>query len=131
MPGGFSFQRQNHTVDTLSRICTAIAANPNAPVHPISLLQPRIRFPHDIELADFGVYLREVPYDTFKRACQARGENVRRLHGYWALFEKFSPYWFSPSKPLTELPVSDRALREDCPFPDRVAGNPDHVPAHQ
>ncbi len=28
MPGGFSFQRQNHTVDTLSRICTAIASNP-------------------------------------------------------------------------------------------------------
>ena len=115
MPDGFSFQRQNHTVDTLSRICTAIASNPGrrfvlyhcCNVNPV---------PHDIELADFGLYLRKVPYDTFKRACQARGESSP-LHGYWALFEKFAPYWFSPSKALTDLPVSDRALREDCPFP--------------
>ena len=114
-PGGFSFQRQNHTVDTLSRICTAIAANPERRFTLYHCCNPD-PVPHDIELADFGVYLREVPYDTFKRACQARGENSP-LHGYWALFEKFSPYWFSPSKPLTELPVSDRALREDCPFP--------------
>ena len=114
-PGGFSFQRQNHTVDTLSRICTAIAANPERQFTLYHCCNPD-PVPHDIELADFGVYLREVPYDTFKRACQARGENSP-LHGYWALFEKFSPYWFSPSKPLTELPVSDRALREDCPFP--------------
>ena len=114
-PGGFSFQRQNHTVDTLSRICTAIAANPERQFTLYHCCNPD-PVPHDIELADFGVYLREVSFDTFKRACQARGENSP-LHGYWALFEKFSPYWFSPNKPLTELPVSDRALREDCPFP--------------
>ena len=114
MPGGFSFQRQNHTVDTLSRICTAIAANPKRRFTLYHCCNPD-PVPHDIELADFGVYLREVSYDTFKRACQARGENSP-LHGFWALFEKFAPYWFSPTKPLTELPISDRALREDCPF---------------
>ena len=114
MPGGFSFQRQNHTVDTLSRICTAIASNSERQFTLYHCCNPD-PVPHDIELADFGVYLREVPYDTFKRACQARGENSP-LHGYWALFEKFAPYWFSPTKPLTKLPVSDRALREDCPF---------------
>ena len=115
MPGGFSFQRQNHTVDTLSRICTAIASNPERQftLYHCCNANP---VPHDIELADFGLYLREVPYDTFKRACQARGESSP-LHGYWALFEKFAPYWFSPSKALTDLPVSVRALREDCPFP--------------
>ena len=115
MPSGFSFQRQNHTVDTLSRICTAIAANPGRQftLYHCCNTNP---VPHDLELADFGLYLREVPYDTFKRACQARGEDSP-LHGYLALFEKFAPYWFSSSKSLTNLPVSDRALREDCPFP--------------
>ena len=115
MPDGFSFQRQNHTVDTLSRICAAIASNPKRQftLYHCCNTNP---VPHDIELADFGLYLRTVSYDTFKRACQARGENSP-LHGYWALFEKFAPYWFSPSKALTDLPVSDRALREDCPFP--------------
>ena len=115
MPGGFSFQRQNHTVDTLSRICTAIASNPGRQftLYHCCNANP---VPHDIELADFGHYLREVPHDTFMRACQARGEESP-LHGYWALFEKFAPYWFSPSKALTDLPVSVRALREDCPFP--------------
>ena len=114
-PEGFSFQRQNHTVDTLSRICTAIASNPERQftLYHCCNANP---VPHDLELADFGLYLRKVPHDTFKRACQARGESSP-LHGYWALFEKFAPYWFSPSKALTDLPVSVRALREDCPFP--------------
>ena len=73
MPHGFSFQRQNHTVDTLSRIWTGITTNPrrqyvlyqcvNAnPVH------------HDLDLPDFGIYLREASHDSFRRACQARGE---------------------------------------------------------
>ena len=115
MPGGFSFQRQNHTVDTLSRICTAIASNPGRQFTLYHCCNPN-PVPHDLELADFGLYLREVPWDTFRRACQARGEDSP-LHGYWALFEKFAPYWFSPSKALTDVPVSDRALREDCPFP--------------
>ena len=115
MPGGFSFQRQNHTVDTLSRICTAIASNPRRQFALYHCCNSN-PVPHDLELADFGLYLREVPYDTFKRACQARGEESP-LHGYWALFEKFAPYWFSASKALTNLPVSDRALHADCPFP--------------
>jgi len=115
LPAGFSFQRQNHTVDTISRICTAIAFNPERRFTLYHCCNPH-PVPHDLELADFGLYLREVPYDTFKRACQARGEDSP-LHGYWALFEQFAPYWFSSSKALTNLPVSDRALREDCPFP--------------
>ena len=120
MPGGFSFQRQNHTVDTLSRICTAIASNPKRQFTLYHCCNPN-PIPHDLELADFGLYLREVPYDAFKRACQARGESSP-LHGYWALFEKFAPYWFSSSKALTAVPVSDRAVREDCPFPIQWPG---------
>ena len=115
MPGGFSFQRQNHTVDTLSRICTAIASNPKRQFTLYHCCNPD-PVPHDLELADFGLYVREVPWDTFRRACQARGEDSP-LHGYWALLDTFAPYWFSPSKALTDVPVSDRALREDCPFP--------------
>ena len=120
MPGGFSFQRQNHTVDTLSRICTAIASNPKRQFTLYHCCNPN-PIPHDLELADFGLYLREVPYDAFKRACQARGESSP-LNGYWALFEKFAPYWFSSSKALTAVPVSDRAVREDCPFPIQWPG---------
>ena len=114
MPGGFSFQRQNHAVDTLSRICTAIAANPERQFTLYHCCNPNPA-PHDLELADFGIYLREVPHDTFMRACQARGEDSP-LHGYWAMFENFAPYWFSASRALADVPVSDRALREDCPF---------------
>ncbi len=120
MPGGFSFQRQHHTVDTLSRICTAIASNPKRQFTLYHCCNPN-PIPHDLELADFGLYLREVPYDAFKRACQARGESSP-LNGYWALFEKFAPYWFSSSKALTAVPVSDRAVREDCPFPIQWPG---------
>ena len=115
MPGGFSFQRQNHTVDTLSRICTAIASNPRRQFTLYHCCNPN-PVPHDLELADFGLYLREVSWDTFRRACQARGADSP-LHGLWALLDTFAPYWFSPSKALTDVPVSDRALREDCPFP--------------
>ena len=114
MPGGFSFQRQNHTVDTLSRICTAIAANPKRRFTLYHCCNPN-PVHHDLELADFGLYLREVPYDAFKRACQARGASSP-MHGYWALFDHFAPYWFSGRRRRTLAPVSDRALREDCPF---------------
>ena len=115
LPGGFSFQRQNHTVDTLSRICTAIAASPERQFTLYHCCNPN-PVHHDLELADFGLYLREGSYDSFKRACHAHGESSP-LHGYWALFDHFAPYWFSDTKTRSPVPVCDRAMREDCPFP--------------
>ena len=115
IPDGFSFQGHSHSVDTLSRICTAVAANPERRFTLYHCCNPN-PVQHELELADFGLYLREVPYDAFKRACQARGE-AAPLHGFWALLDHFSPYWFSASKVRAPLPVCDRALREDCPFP--------------
>ena len=114
LPGGFSFQRQNHTVDTLSRICTAIAASPERQFTLYHCCNPN-PVHHDLELADFGLYLREGSYDSFKRACHAHGESSP-LHGYWALFDHFAPYWFSDRKTRSPVPVCDRAMREDCPF---------------
>ena len=115
LPGGFSFQRQNHTVDTLSRICTTIAANPERQFTLYHCCNPN-PVHHDLELADFGLYLREGSYDSFKRACHAHGESSP-LHGYWALFDHFAPYWFSDTKTRSPVPVCDRAMREDCPLP--------------
>ena len=115
IPDGFSFQGHSHSVDALSRICTAISANPERRYTLYQCCNPN-PVQHELELADFGLYLREVSYAAFKRACQARGE-VSPLHGFWALLDHFSPYWFSANKARTALPVCDRALREDCPFP--------------
>ena len=52
--------------------------------------------------------------------ARARGENSP-LHGYWAVFDHLGKYWFSKNKPMDRLPICDRAIREDCPHPIRVA----------
>ena len=115
IPDGFSFQRQNHTVDTLSRICTAIASNPerqftlyhccNAnPVH------------HDLELADFGVYLPKVPHDTFKRACQARGESSP-LHGLLGAVREVRALLVQCEQGADQSAGLRPRPARDCPFP--------------
>ena len=109
IPDGFSFQGHSHSVDTLSRICTAIAANPERRFTLYQCCNPN-PVQHELELADFGLYLREVSYAAFKRACQARGE-VSPLHGFWALLDHFSPYWFSANKARTPLPATARCAR--------------------
>ena len=70
----------------------------------------------DLELADFGFYWRKVSYRSFKRSCQALGESSP-LHGQWVLLDHFAPYWFSEDKANSTLPISDRAIRQDCPWP--------------
>ena len=113
MPEGFSFQKNNEPVDTLSQILTAISMNPERrfTIYHCCDSQPAY---HDIELADFGCYFRKVSYGSFKRACQAR-EEKSPLHGHWVLLDHFAPYWFSANKVHSTLPICDRAVREDCP----------------
>ena len=115
MPRGFSFQRQNHTVDTLSRIWTGITTNPRRQ-HVLYQCVNTNPVHHDLDLPDFGIYLREASHDSFRQACQARGARSP-MRGSWALYDQFARYWFSASKAPAPVPVCDRAMREDCPFP--------------
>ena len=120
MPEGFTFRSNHESVDTLSQVCTVISLNPDRRFTIYHCCNPQLDY-YNLELADFGVYFPEVPYESFKRACQARGENSP-LHGHWAVLDHFGKYWFSKEKADDRLPICDRALREDCPHPIKWAG---------
>lgn len=116
-PAGFSIQSCAEPVDTLTEICAAISVNPERRFTIYHCCDPQP--PHDdFGPADFGLYLRKVPYGTFKHACEALGERSP-LHGLWTLLDFFAPYWFAGSEARGVAPVDDRAIREDCPFPVR------------
>jgi len=115
LPEGFTFRTSNEAVDTLSRVCVAISLNPKRRFTIYHCCNPKLD-QYDLKPADFGLYWRTVPYDSFKRACQARGESSP-MHGYWTVFDHFRRYWFSEDKPRNCLPIDDRAIREDCPLP--------------
>ena len=92
-PAGFSIQSYAEPVDTLTEICAAISVNPERRFTIYHCCDPQP--PHDdFGPADFGLYLREVPYETFRRACQALEERSP-LHGLWTLLDFFAPYWFA------------------------------------
>ena len=114
-PEGFTFRCSNEAVDVVSRVCAAISFNPQRRSTIYHCCNPRLD-QYDLEPADFGFYWRTVPYDSFKRACQARGE-ASPLHGHWALLDHFRQYWFSKDKARDRLPIADHAIREDCPLP--------------
>ena len=115
LPEGFTFRSSNEAVDTLSRACTAISLNEKRRFTIYHCCNPELD-PYDLEPGDFGFYWPQVRYDSFKRACQARGE-ASPLHGYWAVLDHFRKYWFTRNKPQNQLPICDRAIREDCPLP--------------
>ena len=115
LPEGFTFRASNEAVDTLSRVCAAISLNEKRRFTIYHCCNPELDH-YDLEPGDFGFYWPQVPYDSFKRACQARGEGSP-LHGYWAVLDHFRKYWFSRDKPQHRLPICDRAIREDCPLP--------------
>ncbi len=119
IPKGLTFRSGHEAVDTLSRACTAISLNPERRFTIYHCCNPQLEH-YDLEFADFGTYLPEVPYESFKRACQA-SENSP-LHGQWAVLDHFAKYWFSQDKPQDRFPISDRALREDCPHPIKWPG---------
>ena len=114
-PKGFSIERNSEPVDTVSEICAAISRNPDRrfTVYHLSDTQPPF---HDFEVADFGLYWQTVSYQSFRRSCQALGEESP-LHGQWVLLDHFAPYWFSERKTDRTPAISDRAIRVDCPHP--------------
>ena len=115
MPQGFSIQGANEAVDVLSQVLTAISMNPNRRFTIYHCCDSQPAF-HEIEPADFGMYWPEVPYTTFRRACQTRGEKSP-LFGHWALVDHFASYWFGDRQAGAALPICERAIREDCPNP--------------
>ncbi len=115
IPRGFTIQRQAEPVDTVSEICAAISLNPDRRFTVYHCCDPEPPY-DDLEVADFGFYWQEVSYQSFRSSCQAIGEESP-LHGQWVLFDHFAPYWFSEDKAGRTLPMSDRAIREDCPRP--------------
>ena len=119
VPAGFTFRSSHEAVDTLSRACTAISLNPERRFTLYHCCNPQLDH-YNLELADFGTYLPEVPYESFKRACQA--SETSPLRGHWAVLDHFGKYWFSQNKPADRLPISDMALREDCPHAIRWPG---------
>ncbi|MDD9984131.1 MAG: SDR family oxidoreductase [Gammaproteobacteria bacterium] len=114
-PAGYSVQRQGEPADTLAELCVAISTNPQRRFTVYHCCDPKPPY-EDFDPADFGIYWREVPYDSFRRACQAFGERSP-LHGQWNIMDHFEPYWFGDRKPGSSQPVCDRAIREDCPYP--------------
>ena len=120
-PQGFTFRCSNEAVDMVGRICAAISLNPKRRSTIYHCCNPQLD-QYDLEPADFGFYWRTVPYDSFKRASQARGE-ASPMHGHWTVLDHFRDYWFSENKPRGRLPIDDRAIREDCPLPIEWAGS--------
>ena len=113
VPRGFTIQRNPEPVDTVSEICAAISLNPDRLYTIYHCCDPNP--PHDdIELADFGFFWQIVSYESFRRSCQAIGKRSP-LHGQWVLIDYFAPYWFDEGEPGRPQPISDRAIREDCP----------------
>ena len=113
LPAEFTFRSSNEAVDTLSQVCTAISFNPERRFTIYHCCNPQLDH-FDLEPADVGLYWPEVPYESFKRVCQARGEHSP-LHSYWPVLDHFGKYWFSKNKPEDRLPICDWAIREDCP----------------
>ena len=115
VPTGFVFQSPHEAVDALTRICLDISLNPQRrfTIYQCSDTNPAQR---DFKLEEFGWHYPEVSYETFKRTCRARGK-ASPLSGHWALLDHFAPYWFRGGGIRTEIPVCDRAMREDCPRP--------------
>ena len=115
VPKGFSIERNAEPVDTVSEICAAISLNPDRRFTVYHLCDTQPPF-HDVEVADFGLYWQSVSYQSFKRSCQAIGEESP-LHGQWVLLDHFASYWFSERKTDRTPAISDRAIRIDCPHP--------------
>lgn len=113
IPSGFTLQSTNDPADTLSRICTDISLNPERRFTLYNCCNPTPSY-RTVSLEEVGLDLPEVSYQAFKRACQARGD-ASPMAGYWPVLDHFGRYWLRGPETATSLPISDRAIREDCP----------------
>ncbi len=115
MPEGFTLQWSQAAADVVADTMAAISLNPDRrfTVYHYSEDPP---LGHEMQLADFGLYYRTVPYEAFKRACLARGERSP-LHGFWNLIDHGAPYWFGGNATAPSRLVCNRAVNADCPDP--------------
>ena len=114
-PAGFTLESTNDPVDTLSRICTDTSLNPGRRHTLYNCCNPTPSY-RAVLLEELGLDFPEVSYQAFRRACQARGD-ASPLAGYWPVLDHFGRYWLRGTESATSLPISDRAIREDCPRP--------------
>lgn len=115
MPEGFTLQWSQAAADVVADTTAAISLNPDRRFTIYHYAEDPPLGP-DMQLADFGLYYKPVPYDAFKRACLARGERSP-LHGFWNLIDHGAPYWFGGNPTAPYHRVCTRALRADCPDP--------------
>lgn len=114
-PIGFSARKHGDPVDILTEICAGISLNPTRQ-HLIYHCCEKDPVFYDIDPADTGVDLQEVPYPEFKQACLAQGKHSP-LDGYWMLIDHFSKYWFYDRDSTSTSNIDDQAIRNDCPNP--------------
>lgn len=105
--------RWTEPVDTLSRICTAISLSAGRK-HTIYQFCNPDPIDHDLSFEQLGFNLEPVSYQKWKTSCLQEGEKSP-LSGHWTLVDYFAQYWFGDTIRDTQ-PVSDKAIREDCPF---------------
>ena len=113
MPQGFTMRFNDDPADTQTRICTDISLSAKRRFTIYNCCNPTPSY-RAMRLGEFGLGYPEVPYAAFKRACQVRGK-ASPLARNWALVDYFAPYWFQGAESIQALPISDRAIREDCP----------------
>ena len=113
IPQGFTMRATDDPADTLTRMCTDISLNVNRrfTVYSCCNTAPSYRA---MRLAEFGLDYPEVPYAVFKRACQAHGTRLPwPAAGLCSITSP--PIGSGAPTHVQTLPVSDRAIREDCP----------------
>ena len=117
MPEGFTLQWSQAAADVVADTMAAISLNPDRRFTIYHYAEDPPLGP-EMQLSDFGLYYRTVPYEAFKRACLARGERSP-LHGFWSLIDHGAPYWFGGDATAPSRRVCNRALRADSPDPIR------------
>lgn len=114
-PPGFWARKHGDPVDTLADICSGISMNPERQHLIYHCCEPEPGH-YDLDPADMGMYLKEVSYSEFKRACLARG-NSSPVDGHWVLIDQFSKYWFYDRKPKKSSQINNLAIQNDYPNP--------------
>ena len=123
VPVGFITQTEPATADTACRIVAAISTNPLRRFTIYHCYNPE-SFSERLELEDIGIYLKRVSYQSFKRSCQALGEESP-VRGQWPLLDRVLPYWRSGSPSDPHRCVDVRSTEQDFPgairWPFRLA----------
>jgi thioester reductase-like protein len=114
-PAGFTTM-WTEPVDTVSETLVRLSLSPRRQHVTYHLVNPRPAT-HGLALGDFGLPVREVSYQEFKRACQARGARGP-LHGHWPLIDHFARLWFpapgeAGGRESQERPVSVASVTAD------------------